>query len=111
MGNIPVNRLETEAYSLTVNLFSFYKTLKENNIHFDNSSNVLKSCSEISTFVLSMEEEPCKNREKIGGIVERAAWCMQQIENHEVSEKYAQQKANLVVQLHTIQKELRILQN
>ncbi len=111
MGNFDLGKLENEAYALTVNLFSFYKTLKENGIVLDNSNEVLKAVSEISSFVLEIDQEPCKYYDKLESIIKKVTWSKEQITAYELSDKYNSAKADLLLQINIIEKQFKLLLN
>jgi hypothetical protein len=111
MGNFNLKVLENEAYSFTVKLFSFYKTLKENNITIADSNEVLKAAAEISTFVLEINEKPCKAVQAANELQAKALWCSEKIQAYSLSERYSSAKADLLLQLNNIQKQFNLLLN
>ncbi len=109
MEQLNISKLENTAYALTVNLFSFFKTSKEAGVVLANSQEMMQKASDISSFVLDRDGNECKYMDKLNAMIEDAEDLKEQFQNMNLSEKYASEKANLLIDINIIIEQFKAL--
>jgi len=109
MEQFDLGKLENTAYAITVNLFSFLKLAKEKKWEISSGQKMMELASEVSQFALNIESSQCKYIPKLENQIANAEKLASMIDEIQLSEKFLQEKSNLLIDINIILKQFKLL--